>query len=113
MLFGWGVAHLFPTKNIIRDFGDILPDNKLIITMEWITEGIALIFIGVLIALVTFIDRSSSVASAVYWSVFGVVNVLSLVSLFTGFKHSFIAFKLCPFVFTGSSLIIIIGYLIK
>jgi hypothetical protein len=40
MLFGWGAAHLFPTKNIIRDFGDILPDNKLIITMEWITEGI-------------------------------------------------------------------------
>lgn len=113
LVFGWGAAHLFPTKNIVRDFRDISPDNKLIITMEWITEGVALIFIGVLIALVTFIDKFSTIANAVYWVVFGVLNVLSLVSVFTGFKHPFITFKLCPFIFSGSSLLIIIGNLLK
>ena len=41
----WGVSHLFPTKNVVQDFGDISADNKNIIAMEWITEGVALIFI--------------------------------------------------------------------
>jgi hypothetical protein len=35
---------------MIRDFDEISADNKNIITMEWIIEGIALIFIGVLVA---------------------------------------------------------------
>jgi hypothetical protein len=109
----WGAAHLFPTKNIVRDFGDISPDNILIITMEWVTEGVALIFIGVLVSLVTYIDQSSPVTSAVYWVVFGVLNVLSFISIFTGFRHPFVLFKLCPFIFTGSSLLIIIGYSIS
>ena len=113
MVFGWGVAHLFPTKNIVREFGVILTENKLILRMEWIIEGVALIFIGVLAGLVTYLDIDNPVSSAVYWCVFGVLNVLSLVSLFTGFKHPFIAFKLCPYIFTGSSLLMIIGYLIR
>jgi hypothetical protein len=113
IVFVWGIAHLFPTKTIVKGFGNISPDNKFIITMEWITEGIALIFIGVLIALVTYIDQNSPVAIAVYWSGFGVLNILSIVSLFTGFRHPFIVFKLCPFIFTGSSLLIIIGCFFK
>ena len=39
----WGVAHLFPTRSVVSDFEEISLDNKRIITMEWITEGIALI----------------------------------------------------------------------
>ena len=38
----WGVAHLFPTKNVVAGFGDISLDNKRIITMEWINEAAAL-----------------------------------------------------------------------
>ena len=45
----WGIAHLFPTKNVVADFGDISEDNRNIITMEWIVEGMALIFIGALV----------------------------------------------------------------
>ena len=48
----WGIAHLFPTKNIVADFGEISEDNRHIITMEWIVEGMALIFIFALITLV-------------------------------------------------------------
>jgi len=49
----WGVAHLFPTRSVVSGFGDISVDNKRIITMEWIIEGIALIFIGLINAIVT------------------------------------------------------------
>ena len=105
----WGIAHLFPTRNIVRGFGEISSDNKRIIAMEWINEGAALIYIGVLTALVTFVDRHSPVSLIVYWASFGALNVLSLISLFTGFRISFLPFKLCPLIFTGSSILIVIG----
>lgn len=106
---GWGVAHLFPTRKVVDGFGQISMDNKRTITMEWINEGVTLIFIGVLAALVTYVDRTNAAARVVYWSCFGALNVLSVVSLFTGFKNEFLPFKLCPFIFTGSSLLIIVG----
>ena len=77
--------------------------------MEWINEGVTLIFIGVIVALVTWLDEFGVASGIVYWSTFAVLNTLSLVSLFTGFKNSFIAFKLCPLSFSGSSILIIVG----
>lgn len=105
----WGISHLFPTRAIVSGFGELSPDNRRIITMEWITEGVALIFIGVLIMIVTCLDRSATVTGAVCWTTFGALNALSVVSLFTGFRNSFFAFKLCPFIFTGSSILIVAG----
>ena len=62
----WGIAHLFPTAGIVRGFGDISSDNKLIITMEWIVEGLALIFLGVLVIVVTTNVTESKLAKYVY-----------------------------------------------
>jgi hypothetical protein len=90
--FAWGVAHL--------------------IVMEWIVEGVSLIFIGLLVAVVTLIDRSSTVSRVIYWVCFTELNVLSIVSLFTGFKVGFLPFKLCPVIFTGSSVLIVLGSLL-
>jgi hypothetical protein len=109
LLLGWGIAHLFPTSKVVQGFGEISIDNKRIITMEWITEGVALIFIGLLVGITTFLDGTSLLSKAVYSSTVVVLNVLSVVSLFTGFRNSFIAFKLCPIIFTGSSILIAVG----
>ena len=108
----WGIAHLFPTKGVVAGFGDISEDNRNIIKMEWIVEGVALIFMGVLVATVTAVDATSLVTRWVYWLVVIGLNVLSVVSLFTGFKVNFIPFKLCPVIFTGSSILIILGILL-
>lgn len=108
----WGVAHLFPTKSVVQGFGEISIDNKRIITMEWITEGLALIFIGVLVATVTAIDPSNVVSTAIYFVSVIMLLAMALLSLFTGFKVSFLAFKLCPFIFTASAVLIMIGGLI-
>jgi len=105
----WGIAHLFPTKSVVRDFGDISVDNRHIITMEWINEGATLICIGILVAVVTFVDAGSAVSRAVYWLTFIMLNTLSLISLFTGFKVNFLPFKLCPVIFTTSSIVILVG----
>lgn len=113
MLSGWGVAHLFPTRSVVRGFGEISDDNKRTIMMEWITEGLSLIFIGILVGSVTYLEGPGLVSRIVYWLTFGFLNALSLVSLYTGHKNSFIAFKLCPFIFSGSSLLIMIGSYIE
>jgi chromate transport protein ChrA len=108
----WGVAHLFPTRSVVVGFGEISQDNKRIITMEWIVEGVSLIFIGLLVAAVTIGDHSSTLARTIYWICFAELNVLSIVSLFTGFKVDFLPFKLCPLIFTGSSVLILLGSLL-
>ena len=108
----WGVAHLFPTKSVVRGFGEISIDNKRILTMEWITEGLTLIFIGVVVAAVTVIDPSNVVSNAVYLISVIMLLVMALLSLFTGFKVRFLPFKLCPFIFTFSAVVILIGGLI-
>jgi hypothetical protein len=108
----WGISHLIPTRNVVAGFGEISDDNRHIITMEWIVEGVSLIFIGALVAVVTFVDPQAAVSRAVYIvSAIGLL-ALALVSLFTGFKVKFLPFKLCPFILTASAVLVIIGALI-
>lgn len=107
----WGVAHLFPTKNVVKDFGDISTDNKHIITMEWIVEGISLIFTGLLCASVTYTDFSNYISQLVYVISALYLIAMAVVSLYTGFKVNFLPFKLCPVIFSISALLIILGTL--
>ena len=108
----WGIAHLIPTRSVVSGFGKISVDNKRIITMEWIVEGLALIFIGSINATVTAIDYASLISLAIYLSSVVVLLVLAFVSFFTGFKISFLPFKLCPVVFITSAVLIFLGGLL-
>jgi hypothetical protein len=105
----WGVTHLIPTKNVVAGFGDVSDDNRNIITMEWIVEGVCLILIGALVAVVTFIDHEAAVSRAVYVVCAIGLIALALVSLLTGFKVKFLPFRLCPFIFTASAVLITAG----
>ena len=86
----WGTAHLFPTKNVVKDFGDISEANKNIITMEWIVEGVSLIFVGLLCGTITFADYTSWISQLVYLLTALYLVVMSIVSLFTSFKVYFL-----------------------
>ena len=108
----WGVAHLFPTRSVVSGFGDISVDNQHIIAMEWVVEGIALIFIGSINAIVTVIDHTSPASQAVYISSAVVLLVLAVVSFLTGFKVAFVPFKLCPVIFIISAVLFAIGGLL-
>jgi len=106
----WGISHLFPTKDVVKDFGEITQDNKYIITMEWLIEGVTLIFIGILVLFVTFLGGPENpVSKLVYWLNSIMLFGLAILSLFTGFKVKFIVFKLCPVIFTISGILILIG----
>ena len=109
----WGIAHLFPTTSVVKGFGEITADNKNIITMEWIIEGVTLIFIGIIVAGATFIGADNSVSVFIFLASSSVLIVLAVVSLFTGFKVNFLPFKLCPMLFTSSALLIMLGWLMN
>jgi hypothetical protein len=106
----WGITHLFPTKNVVKEFGEISQDNKHIITMEWIIEGMSLIFIGILVLLISLLGGVNNEVK-IYVNIISSVMLFSLavVSLFTGFKVKFIVFKLCPVIFTSSGVLILLG----
>ena len=112
LLTAWGIAHLFPTKNVVKGFGAISADNKNIIAMEWINEGATLIFLGILVLVMTLAEPALAISRLVYICVFGFLNILSLISMFTGFRVKFLPYKLCPIIFTGSSILILLGGII-
>jgi len=109
----WGIAHLFPTKSVVKGFGDISIDNKNILRMEWITEGFSLIFTGTLVLLVIIIGDNGNITSRIVYitsSVF--LFSMAILSFFTGFKVTFLPFKLCPIIFSISGILILIGSLL-
>jgi hypothetical protein len=99
----WGIAHIvIPTKGIVQAFGPISNDNKRILIMEWIMEGLALIFIGALVILVTLLAGvENSVSTLVYRASGVMLVVMAGVSLFTGARTSIIPMKLCPPIFVS------------
>lgn len=105
----WGIAHLCATKGAVAGFGDLSADNRRVITMEWITEGVALLSLAALVAVATAVDRASSVASGAYAVVIGALVALAVVSLFTGFRVRFLPYRLCPPIFALSAVLIALG----
>lgn len=104
----WGIAHLIPTNSIVSGFGNISENNKLIVQMEWIGEGLTLIYIGLLVILVTFFTKYKTKAiKMVYLTSFAMLIAMAVLSLFTGFKINFIPFKLCPIIFSLSGILIV------
>ena len=108
--FFWGVSHLFPTKSIIRGFGEISADNRRIVAMEWIIEGVALIFIGAIVGMVTALEPKNVISTVVYLSSSACLLILAAVSIFTGFNINFLPFRLCPIIFTTAALLIAAGW---
>lgn len=106
----WGIAHLFPTNSVVDGFGNITPDNKRIVLMEWINEGFTLIFIGSLVLIVTITNRKNNkTLKQVYIVSSLMLFSMAILSLFTGFKIDFLPFKLCPIIFSLSGLLIFQG----
>jgi hypothetical protein len=105
----WGIAHLFATRGVVAGFGGLSADNRRIITMEWLVEGVALLSVGALVAAVTVAGSGGAAASAAYVVAIVTLVTLAVVSIFTGFRIAFLPFRLCPFIFTVSALLIGLG----
>ena len=110
----WGTAHLFPTGSVVKGFGNLTQDNVRIITMEWMNEGFTLIFIGALVISVTLANsRYDKTTRLVYLLTFIMLQAMSVLSLFTGFRIDFLPYKLCPLIFSISGILIFQGFFLR
>jgi hypothetical protein len=106
----WGIAHIIPTKGVVAGFGKLSGDNKKIITMEWIAEGLALVFIGLLALAVTVLVGSDNPGAVVVYRGSAVMLVVMAgLTLLTGARTKIIPIKICPFVKTIVAILFFAG----
>jgi predicted RND superfamily exporter protein len=101
VIFAWGIGHLIPTLSIVRGFGPLSEDNRHIITMEWIAEGVTLCFIGVLVFASAMISGTTSQTTIfIGRSCAGMLLVLAVLSTLTGARTSILPMRICPLIKT-------------
>lgn len=110
MLVGWGAAHLAPTRAVTAGFGEITPDNRQILVMEWVAEGITHISLGLLILLVTAIEGIDNPATRLlYLVVAGILVALATLTAATGSRTPVVWFRICPFVLSAAAVLLIVA----
>lgn len=106
----WGLMHLVKTRPVVRGFEPLTDDNRLVLTMEWILEGVTLYFIAALVVLVTLVGGSAtSMANLVYRGSGIMLMVMAGVSLFTGARASPLPYKLCPPIFGSVAVLYLVA----
>ena len=106
----WGVDHLVPTKAVVAGFGAISEDNQRLITMEWVGEGLALCFIGLLVLAVTFLGGAQNPVSMIVYRAFALMLlVMAGWTALTGAKTSILPIKICPFIKTVVAMMFYMG----
>ena len=106
----WGIAHIIATKPIVNGFDSISEDNRRIITMEWMAEGLTLCFLGLLVLSVTVLGSShNTVSIIVYRASAMMLLALAGLSLMTGARTSIVPIKICPLVKTATAVLFWLG----
>ena len=110
LIMAWGVGHLVPTQSIVAGFGEISVSNRRIISMEWVAEGLALIFVGVVVLFTALLGGAQGqVVRGVYLASAVMLLLLAGLSLLTGARTPVLPMKLCPLVKSTSAVLIILG----
>jgi len=106
----WGIAHIIPTRQIVKGFGEISADNKKVLAMEIVAEGLTLMFLGALPILVSAIGDSQSLTARIVFLTSGVMLLaMAILTLATGAKTPVIWYKICPVVKTAVAVLYIFG----
>ena len=112
VIFIWGIGHLMPTSSIVKGFGPLSQDNRRIITMEWIAEGLTLCSIGVLASMCMLVGGPDRQVSVIMVRALAILLIMmAILSAFTGGRTSILPMKLCPYVKTTVALLFVIGSL--
>jgi hypothetical protein len=106
----WRTAHLYATAKVVRGFGGISRENQLVLTMEWLSEAVLLIFTGLLVVLLAARYGSHNPAAQATFAAAGaMLLVWAAISAATGGRVDFIMYRLCAPIFTLSAALILSG----
>lgn len=105
----WGFAHIIPTKAVVAGFGQLSADNRRILTMEWVAEGLALVFLGALPGLMLLLGPTQPGAVLAIRAAAVMLLVMAAWTALTGARTSVVPIKLCPVVKTLAALCLLAG----
>ena len=108
-IIAWGVGHLYPTANVVKGFEPMSRDNRLTITMEWMTEGFVLVFIGGLGIFAVARDWPLDVPVALAAMLLAFAALMAL----TRARTSVLPIKPCPIVKSAVAATFIVATLIE
>ena len=92
----WGIAHIAPTLNVLKGFGEISSDNRLVVLQTWVSEGLSLCFIGTLVLLVhTIGDSKDPLTVTVIVACAIMLLIMAVWHLFTGARTNILPMKIC------------------
>jgi hypothetical protein len=92
----WGVAHVLATARVVRGFSDTSRDNRLVITQEWIAEGMTTWFIAAVVVLAPALGGPHhAFADWVYRASAIMLVALAALTAVTGARTAVIFFKVC------------------
>ena len=88
-------------------------DNRRILVMEWMAEGVTYISIGLLVILATAIDGADDATTRLVYVVSGgILVVLAGLTAATGARTPVIWFRVCPFVLTSSAALLVLATIV-
>jgi len=108
----WGLAHLLATKPVITGMGDLDRDQERILTMEWVTGGFFLCFIGIVVLLAVILARPGDHSSAAVCQASAIaLAVHTVLSLMSGAQTRLLPLKICPLITGSAAALIFFGSL--
>jgi hypothetical protein len=109
----WGIAHIVPTRPVVKGFGPISEDNRRIITMEWIAEGLTLCFIGALVLCVSiWAGRQNPISILVYRLCALMLLLMAGLTALTGARTAILPIRICPLVKASVAVLFFLGSLL-
>jgi hypothetical protein len=95
---------------VVSGFEELSIDNRRVILMEWIAEGVTFCFMGALVIyLVATHDAGNAVSISVFWFSAGALIVMAILSFFTGARTSVVPMKTCPYVKMTVAVLYVLG----
>jgi hypothetical protein len=92
-----GIAHLAPRGTVAASFGPISLDNRRILVMQWMTEGITHTSICSLVILATAIDGAADSMTQLFYVVSArILILLAALTTATGARTPVIWFRAVP-----------------
>jgi len=109
-LAGWGVAHLVPTRQVVASFGELSTDNRRVLMMEWVAEGVFHIGVACVLAVAVTVGAvGETVVEAILATCAVLLVVVGALTAATGARTPVVWFKICPAVLSGVAVVLLVA----
>lgn len=99
LLVIWSIVHLLPTRAVVREFGQMDSDNVRQVIIGWVTEGLTLMFIGVMVLLLLIFKESDNGTTQMVMQITsGYLLVLAFVSYVVGNRTNLLPLSASPLI---------------